>query len=167
MSRLNALELTAFKPNTPRGGAKHLTFANQVSNCRCVNCMPVSWISRPSYLKGGWFKSLTMGTQEWTAIKISLTCTEEISSIQELPQLKMWDVECFFRDMVGTFYTSHRQVKLEESSPKRMDPSLPSIITVLSNAFIWCTCEYILQCASWSSFSSLTSYCNITDHNYL
>ena len=34
---------------------------------------------------------------------------------------------------MGTFYTSHRQVKLEESSPKRMDPSLLSIITVLSN----------------------------------
>ena len=33
---------------------------------------------------------------------------------------------------MGTFYTLHRQVKLEESSPKRMDPSLPSIITVLS-----------------------------------
>ena len=34
---------------------------------------------------------------------------------------------------MGTFYTSHRQVKLEESSPKQMDSSLPSIITVLSN----------------------------------
>ncbi len=31
----------AQKPRV-RGGAKHLTFANQVSNCRCVNCMPVS-----------------------------------------------------------------------------------------------------------------------------
>ncbi len=96
-----------------RGGAKHLTFANQVSNCRCVNCMPAHELAAlPTWdlEKGGWFKSLTMGTQEWTAIKISLTCTEVISNIQELPQLKMWDVECFFRDMVGTFYTSHRQV---------------------------------------------------------
>ncbi len=148
-----------------RGGAKHLTFANQVSNCRCVNCMPVSWISRPSYLKIPWEGRLI---QEPNNGYTGVNCYKDLShlhwgDIKHSRASTTEDVRC---GMLLQIYGGHI-LHFTPSSKigGKFSQTNGSLVCFIKCLHLMYVRIYYNQCASWSS--SLTSYCNITDHNYL